>query len=125
MGTAVLVANLSGYRGDARLYKVSPPAEYRAMGDGYDAPKRRTDYVIVSAVFVPFSGPETYIFPATSDPEAGPINCIDLPGSLMGYFDHARALECGGWDLMVDAVALPPNETGIVDIAPSGWEVIE
>lgn len=47
---------LNGFRGDARVYHLSEPL------DG-------AEYVVVSAVVVPYSGPETYIFPADENGE--------------------------------------------------------
>lgn len=52
-------------------------------------------YVVVSAADVPYSGPETYIFPSN---EKGTIlKYTELPGSFRGALDHARALRNAGY----------------------------
>lgn len=64
MGTATKVRSLTGFRGDAALYKLDPP---HASGE----------WVIVSAVDLDFGGfivaehrtSETMVFPATEDGE--------------------------------------------------------
>lgn len=86
---ATLIEKPFGWGGDARLYKVDPPMTYE---DG-----RQTKYVVVSAVNVPFSGPETYIFPADSHGKA--LSWLELPGSFRGALDHTRALEGAGYDI--------------------------
>lgn len=86
---ATLIESLAGWNGDARLYRVDPPMNYE---DG-----RQTNYVVVSATRVTFSGPETYIFPADSRGKA--LSWLELPGSFRGALDHARALEGAGYDI--------------------------
>ena len=88
---ATLIENLSGWRGEARLYRVDPPMTYE---DG-----RQTEYVIVSATTVLASGPETYIFPASR--EGGILDWLELPGSFRGAIDHARALEGAGYSINI------------------------
>lgn len=78
---ATFVRNIEGWKGDARLYKLSKP--YHTY-DGDDV-----DHIIVSAV-IAYSGPETYVFPATADGEA--VDMLELPGSFDGSLDHEEAL---------------------------------
>ena len=54
MKTAERIKILTDWLGDSALYKLSKPL------DGHSK-------VVVSAVYVPFSGPETYIFPYDDD----------------------------------------------------------
>ena len=53
------------------------------------------DYVIVSAVLAPYSGPETYIFPAAEDGRA--LSMLEMSGSFKGALDHAQALANAGY----------------------------
>ena len=53
------------------------------------------DYVIVSAVMAPYSGPETYIFPADEDGRA--LSMLEMSGSFKGALDHAQALANAGY----------------------------
>lgn len=89
MKTATLVQKLNGWQGDARHYKLSEPIK------DYDGNQHSN--VIVSAVVAPYTGPETYIFPAT---EAGvPVNHGELDGSFRGGLDHAEALRRAGYEV--------------------------
>lgn len=81
--TATHIRTLSGFRGDARLYKLSEPL------DG-------ASFVIVSAV-VAYSGPETYIFPATEEGEISDYGEMD--GSFRGGLDHEMALSMAGYEV--------------------------
>lgn len=82
--TATLVRKLSGFNGDARLYRLSEPH------DGHDL-------VIVSAVVVMFSGPETYIFPADESGEV--TDWGEMDGSFRGELDHEQALSNAGYEV--------------------------
>lgn len=85
MNKATFIEKLSGFKGDARLYRLDP-----ALG-GYE-------YVVVSAVVSLYSGPETYIFGANA---AGKVlDWEDLPGSFRGSLDHVQALECAGYEVV-------------------------
>jgi hypothetical protein len=87
---ATKVRHITGWSGNAILYKLNTP-----MADGYG---KKTSFVIVSAVVVPFGGgPETYIFPATEDGKA--INMLDMDGSYRGGLDHKEALERAGYEV--------------------------
>lgn len=92
-GTATFVRRLQEWRSEAHLYRLDPPAPY---GWG-DEPRPTTDHVIVSAVFAPFSGEETYIFPATAAGEA--IEMGEMDGSFRGGLDHKRALQEAGYKI--------------------------
>ena len=48
------------------------------------------EYVVVSAVSVPHSGPETYLFP--SDQDGDITDWGELPGSQRGTLDTGRVL---------------------------------
>ena len=53
------------------------------------------DHVIVSAVDVPFSGHETYIFQC--DETGVVLDWSEMPGSFRGALDHERALNGLGY----------------------------
>jgi hypothetical protein len=89
LNTAKEVKRLEGWSGDARVYELSSPMTW----DG-----GATDYVIVSATVVPFSGPETYIFPADADGEV--LAWGELDGSFQGGLDHERALNGAGYEVV-------------------------
>lgn len=69
------------------VYKVDPPIEYDE--------DREATYVVVSANTVPYSGPETYIFPSTDGGEV--TDWLELEGSYRGGLDHAAALGNAGY----------------------------
>lgn len=96
--TATEVRKLSGFTGDARLFRLSEPMGWSAWdSDSESYVSSMTDHVIVSATTVMFSGPETYIFPAS---EAGEIvNWGKLDGSVKGCLDHAEALRGAGYEV--------------------------
>ncbi len=83
--TATKIKDIKGWRGAASLYKCEPPL------DGHE-------YVIASAANVPFSGPETYLFPATAEGEAE--NMTELSGSMKGTLSHAEAFEDAGYTVV-------------------------
>jgi hypothetical protein len=89
---ATPVRDIPGWTGRARLYRLDPPlADY----DG-----RTWEYVIVSATDVPFSGPETYIFPSDGpDAKVQPADWGEMPGSFKGALDHAAALRLAGYEV--------------------------
>jgi len=82
MEAKLLKHDLAGFQGSANLYQVDPPL------DGHE-------YVVVSAAMVPFSGPETYIFPASK--EGIIYNFGELEGSYRGGLDHEIALKNAGY----------------------------
>lgn len=59
--------------------------------------QKSTEYVIVSAANVYFSGPETYIFPA--DEEGKIVDWGELEGSYKGGPSHERALRNAGYEV--------------------------
>ena len=71
-------------RGNASLYRLTPPLQ-------------KHKYVIVSAVVAPYSGAETYIFPANKQGEV--TDWGELEGSFRGSLDHLTALENAGYDI--------------------------
>ena len=90
MKTATFVKQLEGWQGDARLYHLSEPMVAE------EAPTKETSYVIVSAVDA-YSGPETYIFPATAVGEC--LGFGELDGSFQGELSHEKALLNAGYKI--------------------------
>lgn len=56
-----------------------------------------TKYIIVSAIPSPYSGPETYAFPA--DKEGNVLNYGELDGSMRGTLSHEEVLRNMGYEL--------------------------
>jgi hypothetical protein len=94
MPTATFLRKLDGFTGEARLYRLSEPVDYEAR-DTKGYVRRSTYYVVVSAADAPYSGPETYIFPA--DPHGIVLSWSELRGSYRGGKDHAQALADAGY----------------------------
>lgn len=95
MEKATFIRDLDeGFSGHASLYKLSKAVQYR---EAYDKPPLETNYVIVSAANVIFSGPETYIFPADKDGTI--LDWLELSGSFKGGLDHKKALAGAGYDV--------------------------
>jgi hypothetical protein len=95
MNTATLLKdNLPEFRGHAALYKLSTRLAARDFDDNVTA---KYKYVVVSAVYAYFSGPETYIFPA--DKNGTVVSWTELPGSYRGGLDHAKALKHAGYTI--------------------------
>ena len=66
---------------------------------GYDPDTKPAEYVISSAATVPPTGPETYLFAATSD---GDVACwTELPGSFRGSLDHYEAIRRAGYEVLL------------------------
>jgi hypothetical protein len=76
---------ISGVGAAWRLYALSEPL------DGHS-------HVIVSANIVPYSGPETYIFGASTDGEID--DWCELDGSFRGGMDHEKALSNAGYEVI-------------------------
>lgn len=88
MGTARFLESLSGWRGDAALYRLSEPLE------GYT-------HVVVSSVDASGFGSETYIFGARHNGRAWAVDdWCELPGSLKGTLVHADALGAAGYEVV-------------------------
>lgn len=81
------IKRLDGFSGTAELYRMSPPLL------DYDGTEH--EFVAVSATVAPFSGPETYIFPA--DEEGNVTGWGELPGSCRGTLDIEGVLEGEGY----------------------------
>lgn len=88
--TATFVCDLVGWNGRAKLYRVDPPHE-------------GVEHVVVSAVSAPFSGPETYIFPADADGNV--TSWLELDGSYRGGLNHVAALVNAGYVVVESAAA--------------------
>lgn len=86
---ATEVRRLNGWKGDARLYRLSPPIE----GDE----DQHYHHLIVSAAVTPDHGPETFIFAADAAGEV--LDWCELPGSFRGSLDHEAALSGAGYDI--------------------------
>ena len=90
--TAKFIKTLDDWRSSAKLFELSEPMEYELLDSNE---RRKTSFVIVSAVIAMFTGAETYIFPATKDGEA--INHLEMYGSFRGELDHIQALNNAGY----------------------------
>lgn len=64
-----------------------------------DCDDNHVKYVIVSSADVPFSGPETFIFPATGEGEV--TSFIELEGSFQGGLCHKTALNNAGYKIVL------------------------
>ncbi|AXQ60088.1 hypothetical protein NTR1_86 [Nocardia phage NTR1] len=94
-------------RGEQRFFRMVPPLP-AAWGE-----EGEHTYVIASAAVVPFSGPETYLFPATPD---GMIESYgELDGSQRGTLDidYVVANAGEGYDLRDDSDVI---DAEIVDV---------
>lgn len=78
-----------GERGKMRFYRLDPPLQDEELGP--------VEYVLVSAVIAPLSGPETYIFPA--DRDGNIVSWGELEGSYRGGLDHDAALARAGYEV--------------------------
>jgi hypothetical protein len=70
--------------GNQKLYKLDPPLDEHR-------------FVVVSAAVAPYSGPETYIFPA--DERGNITDWLELDGSFRGALDHEKALAGAGYEI--------------------------
>lgn len=83
MGSAEFIKETTtSAKAKQRLYKLNPPFE------GHE-------YIIVSAVEVTVSGPETYVFAANEKGEV--TDWCELGGSFKGSLDHKKALNNIGY----------------------------
>ena len=94
MNTAILIETTMPRSGiEQRHYQLEPPV---TCTDPWDESERTIKYVVVSATFAEFTGPETYIFEADKDGEI--TNWVELDGSFQGEKNHNRALaNIGYW----------------------------
>jgi hypothetical protein len=87
MKTAKLIkSDLDDFCGNASLYEVDPPIE-------------KNKYVIASSVIVPFSGEETYLFPAYKNGKVKSWG--ELNGSQEGTMSHTMVFEEIGYTTIV------------------------
>lgn len=96
MNYAKELGRLAGWRGDARLYRLSTPIEYTNWTDDEEE-FLETSFVIVSGVNAFETGLETYIFP--SDKKGKPLNMTELRGSFRGSINHEKALRGAGYEI--------------------------
>lgn len=94
--TATYVRDKKRFQGRASLYHVNPPIGYD-MDYDTDEYQSKTDFVIVSTVVAPFSGLETFIFPADKNGEI--TSWGELDGSQRGTSSHREVLEAAGYTL--------------------------
>lgn len=80
--------------GRAELYRLDPPIK---INDWAGNETGTAEYVIVSAVIAPFTGPETYIFPANEEGEV--VSWDELDGSFRGALDIPGALGNAGYTI--------------------------
>jgi len=94
-GKATLTKKMGGWTGDARMYRCDPPMPYTGYDDKDNRIALTADFVIVSATYALYSGPQTYIFPADGNDVT---DWEELAGSFRGSIDHARALRNAGYE---------------------------
>jgi hypothetical protein len=110
MKTAKKIGVMTRFKGDAGVYRLSEPVTYGEYDDDSNYVDYETDTVIVSAVVVPTSGPETMIFPVKQGdvgdpvpddlPDLQPHNFVDI--ACVRALDHRAALESLGDFEVVD-----------------------
>lgn len=93
---ATEIKRLEDFTGDARLFRLSPPLR----NTDYDDKTSQYEYVVVSATHAPYSGPETYIFPA--DSEGNVTSWSELEGSYRGGLSHVEALSRAGYQIAMN-----------------------
>jgi hypothetical protein len=82
-------------RGHQKLYHVEPPTEFGSFDP--ESPRRTTSFVVVSKACTPYSGWETYIFPANA--EGMVVDWGELPGSWSGHHSHEATLQNAGYEV--------------------------
>ena len=95
MKTATFIKELKNFRGEARLYKLSEPLVEDKSWYDEEAVPSKYDYVVVSAVNIEYSGPETYI--SGADKDGNVLDWMELSGSFRGALDYVRALHNAGY----------------------------
>lgn len=98
--TATLVQdNLSGFKGHAALFKLSPPMESTDWDDDSNKLTLKHDFVVLSSVIAFDHGSaETFIFPANAEGKV--TNWGELPGSQRGTLDHDYILWRKGYQVV-------------------------
>ena len=79
------------------LYRIDPPMVWNDPHDGDTGTMKMTNYVVVSAIVAPYSGPETFIFAADADGEV--IHWGELKGSMRGTLNPEKALAKAGYKI--------------------------
>lgn len=99
MKTATRVKDVSErFTGSAVLFLLDPPLADEPWNDEDEVVPH--EYVVVSSAIAPYSGPETYIFPA--DSEGNVTAWGELPGSQRGIMDPKAALESAGYTVVAN-----------------------
>ncbi len=85
---ATFIRFIDGEQGHVSLYHLTPSLDGHA-------------YVYVSATNAPYTGPETYIFPAPGPDimKLEPTNWGELDGSYRGSLSHSTALSNAGYEV--------------------------
>lgn len=91
---AVPVEFKNRYGHTKKLYRLSPPL----TGEDWDGGTYLHKYVIASGADVPYSGPETYIFPANEHGEI--TDWGELDGSYRGDINCDKAIENAGYTVV-------------------------
>lgn len=94
---AVSIPFTNTYGHTKKLYRLSPPLTH----EDWDGSTQVYQYVIASGADAPFSGPETYLFPADANGEIS--NWGELEGSFRGDIDCDRAIENAGYQVVEDS----------------------
>ncbi len=76
------------------LYRLNPPIVQTGYNEDGEYVSTH-EYVVVSSIVAPYSGPETYIFAA--DETGKIVEWMELEGSFRGEPDHGRALRNAGY----------------------------
>ena len=88
---ATFVKDLDGFTGEAALYKRDEDIGYDRDYDEDEKFNSHTKFVVVSATHAMYSGPETYIFPASEDGEI--LDYGELKGSYRGGLSMQQAID--------------------------------
>lgn len=97
MKTATWIRDVSAhFNGSAALHRLSEPVVCHVWDSSHETVEV-VEWVVASAVNVPFSGPETYVFPANEDGEA--VSFAEMEGSYRGGLDHGEALRGLGFEV--------------------------
>ena len=96
-GKAILIKERTtpNFGAHHKVYRLSPPVDHEDYAR--EGETRTHEHVTVSAASVPFSGPETYIFPSDADGNFGDFG--ELNGSYRVGLDHEKALRGLGYEL--------------------------
>jgi hypothetical protein len=94
VGMAIKTATPMGitannYRGVARVYRMNPPIK---------EDETEYEYVLISKIRAPFTGPETYMFPCTK--EGTIIQWREMDASRHGEWTHEQILAEAGYEIV-------------------------